>query len=440
MTQLLSRRKVLAIVLAIVWIAVVVVPVLAQGTAVLEGSFDQMRDSQQWWDNLWQQTFAPPVPGSANVSVYWFTNIARVFVMIILPFWIFGLGNSLASSGSLAGTYTVSFRYFLVGLVVVMLLANEAQLSRNLALGLRGVINAQRNGLMEVQILDLSLREAITDQMITRDAADRISQQAQICAQMPRPGVVLPSPTPPADRSILTREQEQAYAFLDCLRSLERVATEIREEQEQAVCGPLGFACAFFTRFLDRTINSIVQSLQTEVERFTSGEIPDPLFVQNFLSDFLVGLGISAALGPLLNKVQWIYINLLEMALWLSGLSAPLFAALALVPGQLNMAISWLITFMSIGLMQIMYVLIVGVVAVLLSQNPTFLASDLRFPLALAVFAPIISSVLVTAGGLAAARAFARSNAAVISGVASIVSAGFGAIGYAVSRSFDKHR
>ncbi|MGH2414779.1 MAG: hypothetical protein ACRDEA_14040, partial [Microcystaceae cyanobacterium] len=157
-------------------------------------------------------------------------------------------------------------------------------------------------------------------------------------------------------------------------------------------------------------------------------------------TDIFTGMIASAAYGPILSFTQWLWTNFLEMAMWLSGLFAPLFIAAAIIPGRQNMFVGWLIGFLTIGLAKLAYVVVLGIVAAQLSSQATFLPSDMRFPMALGLFAPGVSFAVVTGGGIAAAMSFRSQSVAVVGAAASVVTGAVANVGYSIARYGDRRR
>jgi len=310
-----------------------------------------------------------------------------------------------------------------------------------LAYGLRDIVNSWSDGVMKMQIAEQQVRSALGDQLVTQDAKDAISQQAQKCMQMPQPSVTLPSPErPPADPdNPLPIQQEQAYQYLECLEKLGAFAEKKKEDALKDVCFGLPGVknvCAFFTRFMDKTINSIKEVYKNEADRYTIGSF----ITKAAPSEILGGLVMSASYTPIFSFTQWLWTNFLELAMWLSALFAPILIAASIIPGRQNLFVTWLIGFLTIGMAKLAYVIVIGVVAAQLSSQTTYLASDIRFPMALGLFAPGVSLAVVTSGGIAAAMSFRSQSVAVVSAGASVITSAVATIGYSVARYSDKRR
>lgn len=453
-TKKLPRRISVSLVIACLLIVMICFQAMAQEQQMLQSSLDQMKASQTWWDELWQKTFSPP-PGSAgnDLTAYWIANIARFFVVICLPFWLYQVGSDFAMSGTLGAVMKVFGRYFLFAVLCISLLGNDAKMSRELSLGMRQIINNQANGLMQVQVNGLNMRSALSNQLAIRAQSDKAIAKAQECAALPRPSVVLTSPNrPPADQQPpLTREQVQAYDYLDCVKAFQTQIEADAAATRQTMCGGIaGITCAAYDNWGRRLQNSVTRFISSEWQRYSNptsfetaqrnGPPVTGAMPSFFLTDLLVGSAASAAWVPILNNIQWVYVSILELALFLSGLSAPIFAAMALIPGQLNTFIGWLIGFLTIGMMKIFYIMIIGAMAIVMSQQDTFLLSDLRFPMTIGIAAPLLATTMALGGAWAASKSFAGAITSSAGAAAGMASSGLGAMGFALARAVDKRR
>lgn len=420
----------------------VVMPVHAQ--EVLQTTLTNMQESQQWWDKLWRETFEP-TDLSNSISIYTFSTAVRFILAIGLIFWLFQYGQKMAESRGMAQHIFTNTQFFIPIVMVMIFLTNQGQYSRLLAYGLRDVVNSWSNGVMNMQLAGYNIRAALADQLITQDGKDMIGLQAQKCMQMPQPAAALPSITRPAanPNRPLTSQQNQAYDYLECIEKLGTLAEQIKQEALTKKCTIIPGVrdtCSFLRKYFDKTIASVDRVLKTEGEKFTKGDVANPFAIPLGLRDLLIGGGASIAYKPLLNFTQWLWTSFLEMAMWLDALFAPLFIAVSIIPGRQNMFVAWLIGFLTIGLAKLAYVIVIGIVAVQLSDQTTLFSSDLRFPMALGLFAPGVSFAVVTAGGIAASMSFRSQSVAVVGAATSAVSGAFASLGYSLSRYSDKRR
>ncbi len=433
----------------------VALPSFGLGADVVQSSLDNMKQVEAYWDQLWRSTFLDDQPtgvSGASQGSYMFSAVVHWFLALSLLFWVVRmlLQSGQMMSMNLPGLLQSLSPFLLSVLVVSVLLSNNAVLAREIPWQMRANINTWRNGLMEASITDLTIRGALKDVFTTKEASDRITAEAQKCAQMPQPATVLPSPTRPTDKATLdklTLSQQQAYNFIDCMNKLKEVAQTEQEKSQSAICSNVpgvNQLCGFFGRFMAKTVNSINEATENQIKRIQQGDYAGaawnftPQGAQGVLADFLGGVVATAGFKSVLNAIQWVFISMMELGLWVDGLVAPIMVATALVPGQLNLVVAWAISFLTIGLSQLTYTVVVGAVALGLAQTTTYFASDLRFEMAMGVFAPLVCTAVLTGGGIAAARAFTGqaigiTTAAVstITGISSAIFQAAGRLAYA---------
>lgn len=419
---------------ACIFIVLIPIPVSAQ--QVLQTTMDSMQETEQWWDDVWKDTFDPtvmvnnPIPAK-NISIYSFKTAVEFILGVGLIFWLYQYGQSMMESKGLVSGINVFFKSFLPILLIIIFLSDQGLYSRVLAYGLRDTINSWAHGMMDLEIKGQNIRTALTDQLVTQAAKEEISLQANKCLQMPQPAVALPASSRPAEdpANPLTIQQQQAYEYLECLEKLEDLAIA---KQTEANLKPF----ASFRRFADTMTNTVGQVYQNEVAQRTSG-VPN---LTRGIADVLAGAVGSVAYGPVLSFTQWLWMSFLEMAMWLLGLFAPLFIATSIIPGRQNMFFFWLIEYFTIGLAKIAYIAVIAIVAAQLSTQNTLLASDMRFPMALGLFAPGVSLAVVTAGGIAAASSFRSQSIATAGAAASVVTSFVSVVSYTALRQADKRR
>jgi hypothetical protein len=75
-----------------------------------------------------------------------------------------------------------------------------------------------------------------------------------------------------------------------------------------------------------------------------------------------------------------------------------------------------------------------------MSQNDSFLLSELRFPMMLGFFGPILAIAIPSLGAWGASKAFFGTTVNIAGAVGGMASSGISAMGFAISRSIDKNR
>lgn len=452
----INRRILLILFLGTIAVLLFAIPASAQdGRDILLRTSENMMSIEAWWDQLWESTFDPPVISTTavgdtggienptNLSVYAFVNPVRFLLAIGLTFWLFNFGKKMYESKGAVMGVQVFFQLFLPVFLSILFLSNQASYSRVLAYGLRDVINSWSDGILDLEIVDVNVRSAVQDMLVTEDAKETIVQKMQTCQAMPQPEVTIPSAERPGsngeeDALPLTTEQRQVYDYLECLEELSNFA-QTQLNQADAARGCNNSACKALGKLYEVTSNAVADANRKALEgRLSLGvdyPIPDLGLSGGELLSILTQPG-----KEFLNFTQWMSISSLEMALFLMGLFAPMFIAASLIPNRQNLFSTWLIGTITIGLAKFAYIVIIGVVAVQQVSSENLSSLDNTFFMTLGIFAPAVSFAVATVGGIAAASSYRNQSVGAVSVVGSVASSTFSTIAYSLYRNSDKNR
>jgi hypothetical protein len=412
-----------------------------------------MRETEAWWNDLWLATFTPGVTAGGNTSMgvsdVMFATVVRWFVALSTLFWVIKFIKEAGKMMELNLSSIIQIivpTLFLV-VVIVLMLQNNAALARAVPLGMRANINGWRDALMSAQVTDLTIRDALNDVLLTDMSQMRIMSDAVACEKLVPRGVLLPSPTRPTDPkefAKLSPAQVQAYDFMDCMKKLSETAMSQLRRSEAQNCGgtyfgpneiSLATTCRSFKRFSNATEESLKAVVTTEQSKIDNGKDYNKFALSTGFVDYLAGVSTASTYRPALDASQWLFISMMELGLWIDALIAPIAIALSLIPGRLNMTVAWLISFLTIGLAQIVYTVIIGSVALQLSQDKTLLFTDMRLPMALGLFGPAVALAVIGGGGFAATKAFTSSSVGLVTTAASIGAGAFGGVTAAIART-----
>jgi hypothetical protein len=103
----------------------------------------------------------------------------------------------------------------------------------------------------------------------------------------------------------------------------------------------------------------------------------------------------------ILYALQWGFVNILEAALLLTALFAPISLGLSLLPLQGRPIWAWLTGFITLFGIQLGYNIVVGLTAVVLVKSGAALVSDVAFLFFLSIFAPGLAILVAGGGGVA---------------------------------------
>jgi hypothetical protein len=405
----------------------------------------QNQEIEQWWDKVWIQTFNPGQTGGSNVTDYVFNNIVRWFLLIGIIFWIWKLIQSTVRTMNNGQASMMNFlELFYPVLLTALLLANNAQFARNIGWTIRAFSQSSIVALQNARIIDISIGEATRDVFVTQMTAAHVAENVLACQQMDHPTVYLPSPTRPTDPKEIAKlspQQNAAYEYINCVQKIIPFIQDAKLQGEQQACTNIAGvrqACAFFTRFMDKTINSFIKANKG----FSQGNaiVFDPTAHQRVMTDYLAGLTMNAANRPTLMFIQYWAISFMQMALWLDALIAPLAITVAMIPAKLNMTAAWLISMLTIAMAQIANALISGAAALQLAQSTTYFISDSRFEMALGIMAPAVAFAVIAGGGFFATKTFMSQNLAIAGSIAGVASGAATSLIMGFSRALDRKR
>ena len=158
------------LVVAIAIVLIIISPVGAN--EILQSTRDSMRESYEWWDDLWRDTF-DPTSMSGNISMYSFTGPVRFLIGMGLIFWLYGYGKKMVDSQSMMQSVQIFTEYFLPIILILIFLANQGLYSRVLAYGLRDIFNSWSEGVLEQQIAGQTINSALEEQLLVEEVKKR---------------------------------------------------------------------------------------------------------------------------------------------------------------------------------------------------------------------------------------------------------------------------
>ncbi|NJR57269.1 MAG: hypothetical protein HC768_23750 [Acaryochloris sp. CRU_2_0] len=235
----------------------------------------------------------------------------------------------------------------------------------------------------------------------------------------------LPCRPSPPDRATGTGggaspRAKPTYDFLECLKTLE---AEVQSSYAalQRDCGKDLQDCRIVqdkARDLSRQVSDGVKRIEKVFVSTGSpgpngpGRIPDPYIVG---ADFsAVGDAIAAALS---SVGDFVYINLVELGntiytasietmFMLGGLFFPITIAWSLIPGKRQILLDWFVGILSIIISEQIYLILIGVVAVLAGLPQFHEFGPRLFLITIGISGPILATVGGGVSGIAMARTY----------------------------------
>lgn len=423
-------------------------PVYAQAQLNIDGFYDQVQNSSQWWDQTWRSTFlgmgAPSVSGVSQVYDV-MMQLVRLISAITLSVYILTMFSTLARDG------LASLQFMFRGLVVILLISviflGNGSNYGSIAYAGKILFNRVTTAMLQANINGVSITNALTDQIVSTKAKAVLEGEIKICDAMPNPAVILPSslsgtfPLNDNDPN-LNPDQRSAVKRLNCYYQVGQLANRLREEAAQEQCFGIpgvNFACASTARFLKGFFDDLGDSLRVEFEKLQSGQFPNPDGVVPFVvfRNYVLGNTAIGFFQGLMFALQYFFANLQELILFLWALTAPVMAAYSIFPfSNIGGLLQWGVTYLSIILSQAYYLLTVSIFTSLIQSSETSMLSDIVFPLVLGLGAWLIATALATGGAIMAVRSLTNAGITAISTVGSLgMMAAGGAMGGAVGAS-----
>ena len=149
-------------------------PLVAQvtgGLSIIEDSIQQLDAVQKAWNQRWLDIFA-----SDNGLYLGINEFASVIVVGAFIFFAVGWVKDAIDRGIFP-----ALTHVIWVLVIVALLFNNGAMLGSITLGIRNVINAQTRQVLDVQVGDISMLEALNDVVLSQQAKAEIQQQYAEC-------------------------------------------------------------------------------------------------------------------------------------------------------------------------------------------------------------------------------------------------------------------
>jgi hypothetical protein len=339
-------------------------PFIAQNNTVgqaldtLSNAIEVSQKTVESWNLLWFNTF------NTQESSLW---IALVNLGLILA------GMSVLHLAVTSGkeiierqSWSELIAMMIWPIVIVFFLSNNGKMLSESIKFIRGIGYNQVQQILEIQLGEMTFRSALGDVNLTSAAKEEIEKLYSEC------------------------QGKVGEALVDCWNDKKEAAQAILNEAEQQNGGRL------------QSLQRFVQNLAnvTNLEDIASGDFAGQVFRSTVLP----------IIRLILRAVQWAFVNILEAALLLTALFAPIAMGLSLLPLQGKPIWAWLVGFMSLFGVQLGYNIVVGLVAVVIVNSNAELVTDIAFLFFLAVFAPVLAVLIARGGGTALYNAIANNT------------------------------
>ena len=243
----------------------------------------------------------------------------------------------------------------------------------SLTLGIRDIINVQTRTVLNVQVGEISMLEALNDVVISQQAKAFIQQQYAEC------------------------EAKEGQAQINCLLTAGQNARNELEQEYKAQ----GFWSAGLQNLWSR-IEQVNQQVEQAYRSGNSTPNTDPLTTT--IAGTLLQTGTQALAQQILKGWQWAFANTLELSMLLTGLIGPIAVAGSVIPLQGRPLWAWLVGFFSLGMAKFSYNILVGLAATVVVAADAQTQGDFGFLLLISVLAPILALAIAGGAGMAVFR------------------------------------
>ncbi|MEO1396232.1 MAG: hypothetical protein AAFV90_25325 [Cyanobacteria bacterium J06634_5] len=346
-------------------------------TSIIEDSIDQLAAIQLAWDDRWNDIF-----GSTNGLYLGINQFASIILAGTFIFFAVGWVKDAIERGIFP-----ALPHVIWVLVVVTLLFNNGKMLGAVTLGIRNIINEQTQLVLEIQIDEVSMLEALNDVLVSQQAKDLIQQEYADC------------------------EAKEGQAQINCFIDAGK-RTEQRLEEEYR---DTGFWSPGVQRLWAR-IKAITEQVESNYDRDANPSQQTNPLVDIFLQT-VVQTANQALAQTFLRGWQWAFGTLLELAMLLTGLIGPIAVAGSAMPMQGRPLWAWLTGFFSLGMAKFSYSVIIGLAATVVVSAEAQSQGDFGFLLLIGVLAPVLALAIASGAGMAVFRG-------VSGGVTRIVSVG----------------
>ena len=346
------------------------------GVSIIEDNIQQIQAVQQAWDDRWSDIFE-----GTNGLYLGINQFAAIILVGTFIFFAVGWVKDAVEKGIFP-----ALPHVLWILVIATLLYNNGAMLGAITLGIRNVINEQTQLVLNIQIEEVSMLEALNDVVVSQQAKEIIQREYSDC------------------------ESKEGQAQVDCFVEAGKRTEKILEKEYRDT----GFWSPGVQRLWGR-VKAITEKVEEQAQTSDERQYVNPL--GDILVETVVQTANQALAQKFLKGWQWAFSSILELAMILTGLMGPIAVAGSAMPLQGRPLWAWLTGFFSLGMAKFSYNIIIGLAATVVVSAEAQAQGDFGFLLLIGVLAPILALSIASGAGMAVFRG-------VSGGVTRIVSVG----------------
>jgi hypothetical protein len=320
---------------------------------IITSSLELSRATVESWNTVWLVTLDPLASGLWIGLIQLGITLGAASILFIAM----TTGKDIIDKQSWSELASI----FVWPLVIMIFLGANGNVLAGTIKFIRGFSYTQVQNVLQLQVGELTFRDAISNVTITGIAKQQLESLYSEC------------------------QGKVGTELVECWNSKQEQAQAIVAEAERQARAPLeplrAFGQALWNASLPGQISTAVRLTTDPGSVFRDTAIPIIRFI--------------------LYALQWGFVNILEAALLLTALFAPIAIGLSLLPLQGRPIWAWLTGFITLFGIQLGYNIVVGLTAVVLVKSGAELVSDVAFLFFLSIFAPGLAVLVAGGGGFA---------------------------------------
>jgi hypothetical protein len=351
------------------------------GGTIMENSREATKLSEDSVQKMWDEVFGDTSVMYQAVVVVATGFLGLFFLLTILPL--------LNDTGNF-NWRGVGSRFAWIA-VVAVLIANDASMLRGITVGIREILNETSSSIMDVQVSQITMRDALNDVIISEKARSIIALNLADC------------------------EAKEGAEQITCFR---RGAESAQAQIDEANSPEFGRPSPGLRRTMSRLAATISEFRRAEAAAAEAAG-GSSLFkldgtVKGAISYVLQSTSQSAS-NELLKAIQQMFVYGTEIAMLLTGLLGPLAVAASLLPTTPRAVYIWLIGFLTIGFIKLTYNILIAFCAIWVVTAERQGTGDFTALLLMSIASPAIAIALSSWGGISILNSIATSAGTAVS-------------------------
>ncbi len=324
-----------------------------QALQIITDSVNLARATALAWDSVWINLFQPLDSGLWIGLVKLGLTLAACSIL----FLVFTTGKEIIDRQSWSELAAI----FVWPIVIAIFLGGNGNLLSQTIIVSRNFAAGQVQSVLNAQLGELTFKNAISQVGISNIAKQQLENLYSEC------------------RGKIGEE------LVQCWQSKQESAQQMVEQAKEQAKSPLDGLEKFAQTLFNATgIGAATTAYQLATD-------PGAVFRESLIP----------IVRFILLALQWAFVNILEAALLLTALFAPIALGLSLLPLQGRPIWAWATGFLSLFGIQLGYNIVVGLAAVVLVKSGAELVSDVAFLCFLSIFAPLLAVLIAGGGGIA---------------------------------------